>query len=265
MKNIINNINKIALIVLSLFLAVGVVSCGCDDKDKGDNKKIDVTLSLSNNGIGKMVKTSLTDDNLTTTLIIKLEKGNIIDEENAAKVKVTADGFFKGENDLKNGVTLKDLGISKLGSEDKEESTTLDLRWCPKGKKTLAEVQKLDQADLANKSIDIKIAEGNVNEKSVQFTTKDITNSGTGAPVVIGSPGSPGLPGLPSSPGGKGGKIGKSAKTSKANSKSEANQEENQEGNEEGNEEGNKEEAPNQEKTALVSEIETDGKEPDAA
>ena len=43
MKNIMNNMNKLALVALSLFLAVGVVSCGCsDDPEKGGDRKAHV-------------------------------------------------------------------------------------------------------------------------------------------------------------------------------------------------------------------------------
>merc|ERR1712113_464986 len=86
MNNIMNNMNKLALVALSLFLAVGVVSCGCgDDPEQGGDKpgKLKLTLSPTEfkkdlcEGKDLEVDARITDDDFTLT--IELTEGDSVD------------------------------------------------------------------------------------------------------------------------------------------------------------------------------------------
>jgi hypothetical protein len=104
-------INKLALVALALFVTVGVVSCGCDDKEGKTTDKPEVKLVINktltkdfNKAVG-----DLTDTDVTFEVEVELLKG-VITEELAKKIKVDAPGFKE------NNETLDKVGVTKLES-----------------------------------------------------------------------------------------------------------------------------------------------------
>ena len=139
-----NNINKLALVALSLFLAVGVCSCGKDDDKKstgGDKPKVELTIDRN----GKLEKTFADADGLS---------------EGDCKFKITV-RVIEGEITEDLAKTLK-----LTGSCDKKDKSLaeLDIKSIENGKDKSFEIHCYAGEDDLDKLL-TKVAIGTVNGK----------------------------------------------------------------------------------------------------
>ncbi len=128
-----NNVNKLANVALALFLAAGVVSCGCgDDPEKKEGDKVKVKLTSSKTEFkknfvptvptgGTPAAVALVDGDVKTTITVTVEEGEIT-EELAKTIKLS--GAFS-ETDKKDQ-SLDKVNITKL---EKGKSATFDVVW----------------------------------------------------------------------------------------------------------------------------------------
>lgn len=166
-----NNINKLALVALSLFLAVGVCACGDDDKKPGEGGgKVKVKITLEKDNITKQLRTGadvstvagtpssgagtqvdLTDSDITVKVTLSVTGEGSFDKEQLKKLTFKAVGCKKDSHDLKDGKTLDDLGVTELA---KGKDAKFEIKWT-NGLEGLAAVNKAltggaDDADYNN-------------------------------------------------------------------------------------------------------------------
>lgn len=116
-----NNLNKLALVALSLFLAVGVNSCSGCDRDSKAKEKPTVELTINKDKLSKNFDTNnkkLNINECTFRITVKVTEGEI-SEEDLGNFKLSGDCAQKDK-------TLKDLKITK--SLKKGESASFDIQ-----------------------------------------------------------------------------------------------------------------------------------------
>jgi len=176
MKNIINNANKLASLALAMFLAAGVVSCGCGDDPNKKPAEVKVKLTINTDNITKNLAPAtgnstikLEESDITRIVTVTVEEGEITEE--LAK-KITLSGEF-GNTDKKNE-TLEKAGIKSLG---KGKSGTITLKWFG-GENDLAALNAKVQTGAQETTKSINPSQGDNRKKLNGKKTFDLYGSG---------------------------------------------------------------------------------------
>ncbi len=168
--------NKLALVALALFVTVGVVSCACDgkegDKDPKTAGKAKLKITLSPVKLEQKIGGAVKHNDFEVEVKLELEeKDNAnVEKLDVDKVKITSASFKdKDDKELKDGKSLKDLGINEF---KKGENKTFKLKL--KLEKTDAEINgAADAAAIAalgvNGKKEVKVSGEGVDDNTASF------------------------------------------------------------------------------------------------